>query len=124
MDITPLVPETAQVITAYGEGGFKVSGTRWDGSVLIFPDKTQAWPVAAGADIDLDALRPFEGLENPPEILLIGCGERMVLIPSAVRRTVRTWGPVIEPMDTGAACRTYNVLMSEGRKVAAALVAI
>jgi uncharacterized protein len=58
------------------------------------------------------------------EILLLGCGERMGLVPQSLRAPLRADGIVIEPMDTGAAARTFNLLLSEDRKVAAALIAL
>jgi len=58
------------------------------------------------------------------EVLLIGCGPRMVLLPSALRRQIREAGIGMDAMDTGAACRTYNVLISEGRRAAAALIPV
>jgi uncharacterized protein len=57
-------------------------------------------------------------------ILLLGCGKRMGSVPLALREGLRARGVVVEPMDTGAACRTYNVLLSEERRVAAALIKI
>jgi uncharacterized protein len=58
------------------------------------------------------------------DLLLLGCGERTASVDGSVRQELRNAGVVIEPMDTGAACRTYNVLMADGRRVAAALIAI
>ena len=57
-------------------------------------------------------------------VLLLGCGARMVLVPPALREALRAAGVVIEPMDTGGACRTYNVLLAEDRQVAAALLPV
>jgi uncharacterized protein len=58
------------------------------------------------------------------EILLLGCGPRMELVTKAMRQPLRDAGIVVEPMDTGAAARTFNVLLSEERRVAAALIAV
>ncbi|MGH6796969.1 MAG: MTH938/NDUFAF3 family protein, partial [Roseiarcus sp.] len=58
------------------------------------------------------------------EILLLGCGPRMAPVPPALRQGLRVAGIVVDAMDTGAACRTYNVLLSEDRRVAAALLAL
>ncbi len=132
MDVTPLVPEGRQVVEGYGDGYFRVSGTVWQGAVIIFPDSCIAWPAAAGgADMRsalasqagaLEALAPVFEVAAVPEILLLGCGARAVPVSSAVRAAVRDRGPVLEVMDTGAACRTYNLLLAEQRRVAAALV--
>jgi len=62
--------------------------------------------------------------EPPVEVLLVGCGSAMALIDPDLRDAARARGVALEPMDTGAACRTYNVLMAEDRRVAAALIAV
>jgi uncharacterized protein len=126
MDVTPLIPQGKQIIEAYGEGGFRISGQRVEGSVIVFPDKVVAWgPGEAGAMSadDLQAVRAA-GQAGSVELLLIGTGARMTQVDRALRQTLRADGVVIEAMDTGAACRTYNVLMAEGRRVAAALIAV
>ena len=60
----------------------------------------------------------------PVDILLLGCGPKMTLVPTDLRRALRSEGMVVEPMDTGAACRTFNILLAEERRVAAALIAV
>jgi uncharacterized protein len=126
VDITPLIPAGRQIIESYGDGRFRVSGTAYASSILVFPDRTLPWAAAGAADISLDNLDAVAqaAAAGTVDVLLIGCGPRMTLIPSELRRTLRAAGIVIEPMDTGAACRTYNVLMSEGRRVAAALIPV
>ena len=124
MDITPLLPAGRQVVEAYGDGGFRVSGEDYRGSVLVFPEVTLAWPVAAIGELSAASLAPVTARDAAIDLLLVGCGARMALIDPAVRGEVRADGVVIEAMDTGAACRTYNVLMAEGRAVAAALIAV
>ena len=122
MDVTPLIPQGRQIIEAYGEGGFRISGQRVDGSVIVFPDKVVAW----AGDMSAGDLQPVSaaGQAGSVELLLIGTGARMTQIDRSLRQTLRAAGVVIEAMDTGAACRTYNVLMAEGRRVAAALIAV
>jgi uncharacterized protein len=127
MDITPQVPEGRQLIQGYGGGGFLIAGQRHQGSVLVRPERTEAWSVAAAEAITLESL---EGLvatapeEQPIQILLVGCGAKATLAPAALRRDLRTKGISLEWMDTGAACRTFNVLLAEERRVAAALIAV
>lgn len=123
-DITPLIPEDRKVIDGYGGYGFRISRERFEGSVIVFPDRVVAWTVADAATLQLDDLAPVMAAVPPPDILLLGCGPRAALIPAALRRALRARGPVLEPMDTGAACRTYNVLLAEERRVAAALIAV
>jgi uncharacterized protein len=126
MDLTPLVPQGRQIVESYGDGRFRVTGTLYTGSILVFPNRTAAWPVADIAALSVENLAPVVAAAEAGEIdlLLIGCGARMAMIPGALRAALRAKGIVIEPMDTGAACRTYNVLAAEGRKVGAALIAV
>jgi len=126
MDLTPLVPQGRQIIESYGDGRFRVTGKVHQGSILVFPEKTVAWPVGESADLTEESLASIAaaGDAGTIDLLLIGCGPRMTLIPPKLRAALRSHGIVIEPMDTGAAARTYNVLAAEGRKVAAALIAV
>jgi uncharacterized protein len=82
--------------------------------------------VASAAEASLENLEPIlaAGRARAVELLLFGQGPRMLLVPPALRQGLREAGIVLEPMDTGAACRTYNVLMAEGRLVAAALIPV
>ena len=124
MDVTPLVREGRQIIESYGDGGFKVSGVAFNGPVIIFPERSIEWPGASADGLSVEMLAPvFEG-EDVPEILLLGCGPKMVFIPPNLRAAIRERGPVVDAMDTGAACRTYNILMTEERRVAAALLPV
>lgn len=126
MDVTPLIPQGRQVIDAYGEGGFRISGHRVEGSVIVFPDSVTAWTVADAGEMNAANLAPVSAAARAGgvELLLIGTGARMTRIDRGLREELRAEGVIIEAMDTGAACRTYNVLMAEGRRVAAALIAI
>ncbi len=121
-DISPLVPAGRQVLESYGHGRFRVSGEVYEGSILVFPERIEAWPVASLGDLTLASLASV--VAHAPEVLLLGCGERLQLISGALRGELRAAGIVVEPMDTGAAARTYNVLLAEERRVAAALIAI
>lgn len=124
MDVTPIIPADRQFIDSYGAGRFRVSGTVHEGSILVFPDRTLAWPVAAFDDLRADDFRLLAEADPSLEIVLLGCGARMALLPPSLRRAIRETGLNIDVMDTGAACRTYNVLLSEERRVAAALIAL
>lgn len=126
MDLTPLIPAGRQIIEAYGDGGFRISGRRLEGSVIVFPTQTLAWSAASFQAIDLVNLEHVirAGRDGQVDLLLIGCGQQLIRIGQSIRESLREAGIVIEVMDTGAACRTYNVLMSEGRRVAAALIAV
>jgi uncharacterized protein len=123
MDVTPLIPAGRQVVESYGPSGFRVSGNGFSGSILVFPDKTLDWAIASLAEATAESFTPV--LEHGGvEILLLGCGRRMAPVPFELRRALRARGIVMDAMDTGAACRTYNVLLAEERRVAAALIRI
>ena len=123
-DISGRPKEGQQLINGYGEGGFRVSGIRYEGSVLILPEKTLAWPLASIAELSLESLADLTEADSSIEILLIGCGDGMAFIEDDIRLPLREQGIVIDAMNTGAAVRTYNVLLLEGRRVAAALIAV
>lgn len=120
LDITPKTPAGRQIVQAYGEGGFRITGQGFDGSVLVFLDRTEAW---SGA-LTMDGLKAVIDAADRPEILLVGCGATFTLPPEDLRQALKSHGIVLEWMDTAAACRTYNVLAIEERAVAAALVAV
>ena len=124
MEITPLQPGDRQVLLGYGKGGFQISDRHWQGAVLVFPDRVLPWETAGLAEITLQSLEPIRTADPPVEILLIGTGARMALLPAALRADLRGFGLAVETMDTGAACRTYNLLLSEERRVAAALLPV
>ncbi|MGI9511241.1 MAG: Mth938-like domain-containing protein [Geminicoccaceae bacterium] len=112
------------LVQGYGEDGFRVSGKRYQGSLLLLPDRTLSWAVQAMADLKLPSLQPLIDFEPAVELLIIGCGAKLAPAPVTLRDVLRTKRIGVEAMDTGAACRTYNVLAGEGRRVAAALIAL
>jgi uncharacterized protein len=113
-----------QVIQSYGDGGFKVSGTQHRGSILVLPDNTMGWSVASALELTPSKLQPIIDADPVIEILIIGCGASLAMLPLTLREVMRSKQIGVESMDTGAACRTYNVLAGEGRRVAAALIAL
>jgi uncharacterized protein len=117
-------PAQRQVIQGYGPGHFRISMVEHSGPVLVTPEQSFAWPVAGAAEIAADNLAAVLAVSPPIELLVLGCGERAVFVPPAVRAALRARGLALEIMDTGAACRTYNVLLAEGRRVAAALIPV
>lgn len=124
MDITPLVPKGKQTITGYGDGRFRIAGEEYRTSVLVFPDRTTEWTIAPGAPITLASLEVMLEEEGEVDLLLIGSGRKQDILPPIIRNELKKVGIGLEIMDTGAACRTYNVLLAEGRRVAAALILI
>jgi len=115
----------APTVDAYGDGGFRLSGERHEGSLLILGDEPRAWPVADLADLTVEALAPvFEAGRAEVEFVLLGVGARNALPPRPVREALQQAGIGLEFMDTPAAARLYNVLTAEGRRLAAALIAV
>jgi len=115
-----------KVVDAYGKGGFTIRGQLFTGPIVLLPDAVLPWTfgdIAALAFEDFAALTSIEPARRP-NILLIGMGARTQFVTPAVRASLREAGIVADLMDTGAACRTYNVLLAEERRVAACLVPV
>ncbi|PZQ44032.1 MAG: hypothetical protein DI551_10950 [Micavibrio aeruginosavorus] len=123
MDVTPLIPEGRQIIQGYSADGFKVSGKSYDGAIIVTPAATSPWdaPVAFAA-LDENSFTSLTEQADDIDVVLLGSGVRGEFFPPKLRQALKEKGLVIETMDTGAACRTYNVLMAEGRRVVAALM--
>lgn len=118
------VPAGRKVIGSYGDGGFTIEGVRHLGSVLVFPTRVEPWPVSRFEDITMDSLAAVLSEEANVEMLMVGCGVRGLMAPVALRNGLRQAGIASDFMDTGAACRTFNVLLAEDRLVAAVLIAV
>lgn len=123
-ELTPDIPAGRQLIQGYREGGFTIAGVRHEGSVLVLPDRTVAWPVAALNEVTLESLAPVLDAEPAVEILVLGAGARFAMVGPAFRSELKDAGVSVESMDTRAACRTFNVLLAEDRRAAAALIAL
>jgi len=119
----PHLPRSAP-IEAYGSGGFRFDTMSHRGSLLCLPDGVWAWPVTRPGDIDRPALaRVFEGAARI-DTLLIGTGTEVWLPPSDLCEAFRRHHVGIDAMLTGPAIRTYNIMLGERRRVAAALIAV
>jgi uncharacterized protein len=116
--------EHVTVVTGYGDGGFKVAGRRYEGSLLLFEEVLHFWPVTDAAEITLESIEPLISGPEKPDLLLFGTGQSMKPLPPEVMKELRERGFAVETMDTGAACRTYSFLATEGRRVAGALIAV
>ncbi len=115
----------APSIDAFGGGGFRLDGIWHEGSLLILGDEARAWPVASLAELTLAALQPvLDAGRAEVEFLLLGVGARNAQPARAIRETLLAAGIGLEFMDTAAAARLYNVLTSEGRRLACALIAV
>jgi uncharacterized protein len=128
LDITPKPASGRQLIDGYGGGGFKIAGQRHSGSVIVFPTRTLAWPVTGVDQITRASLSPLldrvQTAEETVRILVLGSGRRFQPPPATLAAQLSEAGIALEWMDTGAACRTFNVLLLEDRDVAAALLAV
>jgi uncharacterized protein len=124
MDITPFIPKGKQIITGYGSGEFRINGIVHKGPLLILPSGAVPWNIIANKPITLESLQPVLDTEGEVELLLIGCMQSQRILTPQVKNPFKEAGISLEIMDTGAACRTFNILVGEGRRVAAAVVAI
>ena len=118
MELTPANPSGRQLIERYSAAGFRVNGVVFAGPVLVFPERTVLWEPAAPT---LEGLAPVIA-EGGIELILLGLGRRGAPVAADLRAALKARGIGIEAMDTGAACRTYSVLLAEDRLVAAALL--
>lgn len=121
MDVTPLVKAGTQIIQSYAGGRFTVSGVVYEGAIIVRPDLVAAWDAPAGVS-DLTPEHFSSLFADAPEVVLLGSGKTFQILPPALRHALKERGLSVDIMDTGAACRTYNVLVAEGRRVAAALL--
>jgi uncharacterized protein len=107
-------------LTGYGTGYLAVNGSRYEHALIVTPDaEPQPWPVTAVATMTTENTGLL--LANAPEIIIIGTGPTQVFPEPAQLRTLLEARVGLEIMNTPAACRTYNVLMGEGRRVLAAI---
>ncbi|MEZ5924969.1 MAG: MTH938/NDUFAF3 family protein [Hyphomicrobiaceae bacterium] len=111
-------------IDSYGNGGFRFAGMSHRGSLLLLPGGIKAWPVTRPDEVGFETLAPLIAEKAEIEIFLYGSGATQVFPPKALKEGLAERGLFIETMTTGAACRTYNLLLGEGRAVAAALLRI
>ena len=120
---TPHLPRSAP-IEAYGNGGFAFADMSHRGSLLCLPDAIWAWPVTDPAEIDRASLARVFAAAGSIDTLIIGTGTGVWLPPSDLRQALRAAGIVLDAMQTGPAIRTYNIMIGERRRVAAALIAV
>ena len=119
----PHLPRPAP-IEAYGKGGFAFDTMSHRGSLLCLPDGIWAWPVKSIDAITTETLAPVLERAGQIDILLLGAGRDPWLLPEALKTLLRAARVSADAMTTGAAVRTYNILLAEGRRVAAGLVAV
>ena len=111
-------------IDAYGNGGFRFADMSHRGSILVLPSAIEAWTVNTPDEVTVASIGRLLDEAASIEILLVGTGPSLALLPTDVTAALRAAGLEPDLMATGAAVRTFNVLLSEGRQVAAALIAV
>jgi uncharacterized protein len=119
----PHFPRSA-AIDGYGNGGFAFAGMSHRGSLLCLPDSIWAWDVTSPSQVDSYSLQRVFDAANSIDTLIIGTGTEVWMPPPELRNALRAVKVVLDPMQTGPAIRTYNVMIGERRRVAAALIAV
>lgn len=117
MRLSEITYGSALAIESYGPGFFRVGTHVLRGAQLVTPWDAGAW----GGLADLSGILTLAG---KIDVLLLGLGADIAVVPRAFREALEGAGIGVEPMNTPAACRTYNVLLGEGRRVAAALLPV
>jgi len=120
----PHLPTLAP-IDSYGNGGFRFGDMSHRGSLLCLPAGMWAWAARSPAEIDEAALAPVFEAAGDVDILIIGTGTSPWLLPAPLRAKLRDAGVSgLEVLQTGPAVRTYNIVLGERRRLAAALIAV
>ncbi|UWR01559.1 Mth938-like domain-containing protein [Ruegeria conchae] len=117
MRLNEITYTNAQPVDGYGPGFFRIGGQVHKGAVLTGPTGTSIWAGFSEAD-------PLLALSEHVDVLFIGTGKDLTHIPTDLRARLEEVGLGVEIMNSPAACRTYNVLLSEGRRVALALIPV
>ena len=124
LDLSPVNIEGRNIIQSYGNGKFQISDKEYDHSVLVFPDQIISWAPIDTNNLIVDDFKKVLTVGPIVELLLLGCGKTTWFLPLPLRDELKEMGLVLEPMGTGAACRTFNVLLGEDRRIAAALMLV
>jgi uncharacterized protein len=112
------------LIDAHGGGGFQFAGMSHRGSLLCLPDGIWAWPVAAATALTAETLAPVFAHADALDFFILGTGDAPWTMPDRMRARFRGAHISVDTMTTGPAVRTYNVMLMEGRRVGAGLIAI
>jgi len=120
--LSRLTTDGRLTIESFGPGRFRLGGETMQGGLLLTAGGWSAWPVSQLDDIDVvDLVRRVTALGGA-DVLLIGCGARLIRSPAALVAVLRAAGQKGDVMATDAACRSFNLMVAEGRRVAAALI--
>lgn len=110
------------LVDSYQPGAFRIGGTVHQGPVIVWPGGVLPWERPPGEAFRPEDFDAVAAIRPAVDVLIVGCGARTLLLPSAIRLHLRGAGIGVDAMATGPACRTYNVLVTEMRRVAAALL--
>ena len=124
LDLSPVNIEGRNIIQSYGNGKFQINDKQFDHSILVFSDQIIPWAPIDTNNLIIDDFKKVLAVGPIVELLLLGCGKTTWFLPLPLRDELKEMGLVLEPMDTGAACRTFNVLLGENRRIAAALMLV
>ncbi|MDQ2696382.1 MAG: Mth938-like domain-containing protein [Pseudomonadota bacterium] len=117
--------DASHMIRAYGDGWVAISQQRLTASIIVTPRQLITdWPPQSFSDLEADHFARIAALEPAPEIVILGTGPRQRFPRPELLRPLLERRLGVEVMDTAAACRTYNIILAEGRRVAAALLMI
>ena len=119
----PHLPRSAP-IDAYGNGGFAFAEMSHRGSLLCLPDAIWAWPVTTPSEIDEHSLSRVFAAANGIDTLIVGTGREVWVAPARLREALRVVHIGLDSMQTGPAIQTFNIMLGERRRVAAALIAV
>ncbi len=111
-------------IDAHGDGGFRFAGLSHRGSLLCLPSGIWAWPITTAADVTPESFSRVFSSAADLDFFIFGTGDELRIVPAALRQMFRDAGISLDAMGTGAAVRTYNVMLMENRRVGAALIAV
>lgn len=111
-------------VDAYGDGGFRLAGQRFEGSVIVTPQGLFPWAVRGVEDATPASFAAIVNASREFDFLIVGAGAETAFLPASARRYLESHTIFPDVMATGAACRTYNLMLSENRRVAAALIAV
>ncbi len=119
----PHLPAPAP-IDSYGNGGFRFGGMSHRGSLLCLPDGIWAWAISDKSELSTSTLAAVLARADTLDLFLIGAGRDPWPLPERLRQRFRDAGLSVDSMTTGAAAQTYNILLGEGRRVGAGLIAV
>lgn len=110
-----------QTVTAYDAGGVEINAQRFETSLTVLPEVApRPWDVASFEDLRAEHFEQIA--EDAPDVVILGTGERQRFVHPRLIQSLSSKRIGVECMDSQAACRTYNILMGEGRKVTLALI--